>query len=418
MAQTVANLASVLKDAWTSDRMAKQFYSDNPLLDFFKQKTATMIGQQAQVPIYKGIGGGNTSTGAAGGVLNPADAAKVDQAIYTMPYLWRQIAIETAVLNQADSGMQSIIAGKDLEIQNSVTGLSRDASRMLANNADGFIAQCTTGGASTTVSLLPQASGGLGYDAIVMGWLQPGMVVDIGTSGDSDSIVTGTTITDVVEDPVTPGIVIGSSVSTTSSHFVSIANPNSATATNPEINGLRNLFGSTTSIVGGINPATAGEGFWKPASVDSTTTSLSLDLMLNLNRFVWRKAGKSMTTVIASGKQFANFYSLLQNQVRFSGEAGMGAGGIKDMNGLSWNGMGLNAWPDIVDKELYFITADDVLRIVGAIKKPTWTSELEGGGEGLRWVQGTTGFAEGIVFPIQVGVQRRNTSASATNLVA
>jgi hypothetical protein len=418
MAQTVANLASVLKDAWTSDKMAKQFYDENPLLEWFKQYTATMMGQQAQVPIYKAIGGGQTSTGPAGGVLNPADAAKVDQALYTMAYLWRQINIETAVLNQADSSMQSVIQGKNFEISNAVAGIARDASRMLANNGDGFIAQCTTTTTSTTVQLLPAASGGVGYDAVVMQWLQPGMVVDIGTAGDSDAIVTGATITDVVEDPVTPGIIINSSVSTTSSHFVSIANPNSTTVTNTEINGLRNMFGSATSIVGGINPATAGESFWKPASVDATTTSLSLDLMLNLNKFVWRKTGKPLSTVVTSGKQFTNFYSLLQNQVRFAGDQGLGAGGIKNMNGLSWNGMGLNAWPDIVEKELYFLSQDDVLRITGSIKQPTWTSELEGGGAGLRWAQGTTAFVEGIVFPLQTGTQRRNSAASATNLVA
>jgi hypothetical protein len=221
----------------------------------------------------------------------------------------------------------------------------------------------------------------------------------------------------VVEDPVTPGIIINSAITTTSSHFVSIANPNSATATNVELNGLRNLFGSTTTTVGGINPATAGEGFWKPASVDSTTTSLSLDLMLNLNRFVWRKTGNTMTTVVSSGKQFANFYSLLQNQVRFTGEQGIGAGGIGNMNGLSWNGMGLNVWPDIADKEMYFLNKDDVLRIVGKWKGPMWTSEIEGS-QGLRWSQGTTAFVEGLTFPMQTGTRRRNTAAAATNLVA
>ena len=33
MAQTVSNLTDVLKDAWTQDRLAKQFYDDNPVLE-------------------------------------------------------------------------------------------------------------------------------------------------------------------------------------------------------------------------------------------------------------------------------------------------------------------------------------------------------------------------------------------------
>jgi hypothetical protein len=418
MASTVANLTSVLKDAWTSDRMVKQFYDENPLLAWFQGTSPTMIGAQAQVPIHKRRSGPSTSTNAAGGVLNPAGNQVVDQAIYTIPYLWRQINLEVAAINQTGP-TQSIVSAKDFEIEGAVNDIARDASRMLANNGDGFIAQCTTGGASTTVNLLPAASGGLGFDAIVRDWLRVDMVVDIGTAADSDALATGATITAVAESATAPTITTGTSVTTTSSHFVSVANPNSATATNPEINGLRNMI--STSTLGGINPATAGNEYWQPgsAALDSTTTSFSLDLLLNINRTVFQKSGNANTsTVLMSAKQMTNFYSLLQNQVRFTGERDMGAGGIGNMDGLKWNGMGINVWPDIADKEIYFINRDDFERITGNIKKPTWTSEIEGGGQGLRWSQGTTAFVEGIVFPLQVGMNRRNRSGAITNLVA
>lgn len=418
MASTVANLSSVLKDAWTSDRMIKQFYDENPLLAWFQGTSPTMIGAQAQVPIHKRRSGPSTSTNAAGGVLNPAGNQVVDQALYTIPYLWRQINLEVAALNQTGP-TQSIVNAKDFEIEGAVNDISRDASRMLANNGDGFIAQCTTGGASTTVNLLPAASGGLGFDAIVRDWLRVDMVVDIGTAADSDVLATGATISAVAESATAPTITTATSVTTTSSHFVSVANPNSATATNPEINGLRNMI--STSTLGGINPATAGNEYWQPgaAALDAVTTSFSLDAMLNVNRTVFQKSGNARTsTVLMSAKQMTNFYSLLQNQVRFTGERGLGAGGIGNMDGISWNGMGINVWPDICDKEIYFINREDFERITGNIKKPTWTSELEGGGQGLRWAQGTTSFVEGITFPLQVGMNRRNRSGALTNLVA
>jgi hypothetical protein len=418
VAQTVANLASVLKQAWTSNRMAKQFYNKNPLLDWMQQVQPTIIGSQAQVPIHKGRAGAETTTNAAGGILNPADAQKTDQALYTMSYLWRQVSLETAVMNQATGGDQSVIAGKNLEIQGALDDMAASASRQLANNGDGFIAQCTTGGPSTTVNLLPQASGGIGYDAIVRGWFVPGQPLDIGTAADSDALATGTTLVDVVEDPVAPQLIVSTSVTTTSSHFVSIANPNSATAPPPEINGLRNIAGSTGTL-GGINPASPGESYWKPALVDNTTTSFSIDLGLNLQRAAWQKTGDVMSYVITSGKQLSNFYSLLQNQVRFNGDRGLGAGGIGNMDGLTWNNVGVNAWQHIVDKEWYHVgSKDDFVRIVGRYTKPTWTSEVEGGGEALRWGQGTTAFNEGLWFGLQVGVQRRNSLAAATNLVA
>lgn len=416
MAQTVANLASVLKDAWTSERVAKQFYNANPVLDKLRKVEATMIGQQAQVPIHSGRSGGYTTTNAAGGSLNPAGNQVTNQAVYTLVYHWFQIQIETAALNQSAAQTTSIIAAKDLEMQGAIDDLSKQASRQLVGNGDGFIAQCTSGGASTTINLLPAASGGKGYDAIVRGHLYVGLPVDVGTVGDSDVLATGSVITAVSESATAPTITIGTSVTTTSSHFISVANPNSATATNPELNGFRNLVG--TGTLGGINPASAGSEYWQAAKVDTATTSFSLDLALDLQRAVFQKSGKFMAQVVTSAKQMSNFYALLQNQVRFSGEQGLGAGNVGGLVGLSWNGLGVNVFPDVYDSEWYCLTLDDFCQVTGSIKEPTWTSDLEGAGGSLRWAQGQTNFVEGLVFPFQVGVQRRNTHAAATGLTA
>ena len=417
MAQTVANLASVLKDAWTSERVAKQFYNKNPLLDKLRKVEATMIGYQAQVPIHSGRSGGYTSTNAAGGSLNAAGNQTTAQATYTLVYHWFQINIETAALNQSQSQMASVIAAKDLEMQGAIDDVNKQCSRQLTGDGTGLIAQCTTGGASTTVNLLPAASGGRGYGAIVRGHLYVGQTVDIGTSADTDTLATGATITAVSESDTAPTITTGTSVTTTSSHYVSIANPNSTSAANPELNGLRNLI-DTTSIVGGINPATAGNEYWKAAKLDTTTTVFSLDLALDLQRAVFQKGGEFQSTVITGAKQMAAFYSLLQNQVRFSGEQNLGAGGVGGLVGLSWNGVGVNVFPDVYDTDWFHVTLDDLCQITGAIKEPTWTSDLEGAGGALRWSQGSTAFVEGLVFPFQVGVQRRNRCAAATGLTA
>lgn len=416
MAQTVANLTSVLKDAWTSETVEKQFYNENPVLEKIQKVKGTMIGLQAQVPIHRTRSGGYTSTNAAGGSLNPAGQQGTDQAVYTLVYHWFQIAIEAAALNQSAGSSQSIIAGKDLEMMGAIDDVSKQCSRQLVGNGDGLIAQCTTGGASTTVNLMPLSGGGRGAGAITRGHLYPGQVVDVGTTADTDSLVTGTTITAVDDTAATPTITIGSSITTTSSHYVSIANPNSATAANPELNGFRNLIG--TGSLGGINPATAGEEFWKAAQVDTATTVFSLDLALSLQRSVFQKSGKYSGMVFTSALQNAAFYSLLQNQVRWTGEQGLGAGGVGGLVGLNWNGMGINVIPDVYDQDWFYVTLDDLVRVVGDISQPTWTSDLEGAGGNVRWSQGTTSFVEGLVYPFQVGMQRRNRSAAATGLIS
>src|ERR1044072_1721119 len=155
MAQTVANLASVLKDAWTSQRVKKQFYNENPVLERIKDIEGTMIGAQAQVPIPQAPGVGSTSPTAAGGSLNPAGNQGTDQALYTLVYHWFQIAIETGALNQSGSNVQSIISGKDLEMQGAIDDVAKQCSRQLVGNGDGLIAQCGTTSSSTVVVLTP-----------------------------------------------------------------------------------------------------------------------------------------------------------------------------------------------------------------------------------------------------------------------
>lgn len=417
MAQTATSLADVLKDTWTSDRIQRQFYNDHPPLERLEQVSATMTGQQAQVPIHKGRSGGYVSTGPAGGALNPSDQQRVDQASYTMVYHWFQVELEVSALNQAGgSNVQAVIGAKDLEIEGAVNDMRNQCMRQLVTNGDGIVAQCASGGPSATISLTASPSGtAYGFDAIQRGWLYNGLPIDVGTTADTDALATGAAITSYAESASAPTVTTGTSVTTTAgTHFIYIANPNSTTASNPELNGLRNMV-NTTGALGGLNPANAGEEFWQAARRDTTTTAFSLDFVLDLQRAVMQKSSKYMSDVWTGLKQQSAFYSLLQNQVRFQGELKMGAG---DVGGLVWNNLVVKGYPDILDSDWYCLTLSDLIRIVGAVTKPTWASDLEGSGGILRWKQGNTSFVDGVVYPFQVGLQRRNTQAAATALVS
>ena len=414
MPQTVANMAGIVKDAWTSDTLVKQFYNKNPLIERIKTVKATTIGLQAQTPIHSIRNGGYTSVGPAGGSLNPAGQQGTAQALWTLVYHYGQVSLETAALNQTEGASQSVISATDLEVQGAIDDVSRQMSRQIASNGDSLMAQCGVTTASTVVVLTPAAAGGLGFDAIRRGHIYIGQIVDIGILADSDSAATGLTIQDVNEDPVTPTITVSSAVTTSAVHFVSIANPNSATAPNVEMNGLRNIAGSNGTL-GGINPATLGNGFWKPALIDTTTTAVSLDLMLNLQAAVFQKRGDFTGTFFTSAKQQASVYALLQNQVRFTGKEGLNAGGVQ---GLEWNGSVLNILPDVYDKDLFYVTLDDLTRVVGAWDKPMWSSDIEGAGGQFRWTQGTTSYGESVVWAWQLGCQRRNSMAAAVSLLA
>ncbi len=417
MAQTATGMLNVLKEAWTSDRIQRQFLSDDSPLSRLEKVKATMIGKQAQTPVLLAGSGGYTSTGAAGGSLNAAGSQSVNQAQWTLVYHWFQVEIETSALNQAGGNdAQSIISAKDLEFEGAITDTRRQVTRQVVTNADGIIAQCDTGGASTTVSLIPSPSGtAYGFDALQRFWLYPGAIVDIGTTADTDVLAGGQVISAVALSATAPTITIPTSITTANgTHFVYWTNPNSATAANPEVNGLRNIV-NTTGALGGLNPATAGQELWRAASRDTATTVFSLDLALNLQQQVMQFSGKPQTDVWTGLKQQKNFYSLLQNQARFAGDSGMSAGNVSQVR---WNNMTVDAYPAILDSDWYCLTLSDLVLITGSINKPTWASDMEGAGGQGRWKQGNTSFVDAVVYPLNVGVQRRDTHAAATGLTA
>jgi len=416
MPQTAVSMAQALKEAWTADRLQKQYEDKNMPLGKLEAIRGVMIGKQAQTPVWGGRSGAFTTVGAGGGDLNPAAQQPVAQALWTLVYNWFQIALDASALAQASGqSLQSVVGGKDLEIEGAIENTKHQMTRMFVTNGDGIVAAADTTASATVIKLVNAAAEGAayGYSALVRGWLFPGMPVDVGTTADSDALGTGVNISAVdYSNPAAPTVTLPSAIATTlGTHFFYIPNPNSPTAPNPELNGLRQIIG--TGALGGLNAATAGQEFWRGAFRDVTTTLFSLDLALNLQRMVLQNSNQPGTDVWTGYRQQANFYALLQSQVQFAGDQNLGAGNV---SGPKWNGMTVQAFADILDTDWFQLTLKDLVRITSAITKPTWASDIEGGGQSISWKQGTTQFVDGLVYPMQVGVQRRNTQAGALAL--
>lgn len=420
MSQTAITMATVMKDIWTAERLQKQFEDKNAPLGRLESVRGVMIGNQAQVPIHAGRAGSFTTVGAGGGALNPATAQPVTQGLYTLPYNWFQVELETSALLQATgSNLQAIVGAKDLEIQGAVENTKHQITRMMVTNGDGIVAACDTTASANVIKLVPAAGEGAayGYSALVRGWLPSGpttgQYVDIGTTADTDALATGVQVTGVSVSPTAPTITVsGAAIATTlGTHFVYIANPNSTTTANPEVNGLRQIVGS--GAFAGLNPATAGQEWWRGAAVDTTTTTFSLDLVLGLQRAIMQNSNETQSEVWTGYKQQANFYSLLQNQVQFGGDQDLAAGNV---TGPRWNGMRIQAFADVLDTDWFMLTLSDLVRVTAGGARPQWASDIEGAGGSLRWKQGFTSFVDGLVYPVQLGAQRRNTQAAALAL--
>lgn len=369
-------------------------------------------GRKAYVPIHKGRSGGFSVKSSAGGTLNAADYQKVDHAEYTIPYNYQQTSVEVAAYNEAAGGETAAVEAVVLEVEGAIQDLRNQIERQFLTNGDALIAKCTTSNNSDTVLLDPSD---YGYDALLRGHLHPGLSVDIGTTASEAAIANGVQITSVAVSSATPSITIsGGAVTTSSSHYVSIKDARSGT-TSYESNGLRTIAGSSTSAVGGLDPDNAGEGFWKPAAVNSTDTTLTLSALLTLQRATHQLAGKKSSFVLTSLKQIQVIYELLQSQVRFDSDS-VSAGGVES---TKWNGTEIMAIPAVYDRELYVLNLDDFAIVTGKnIKKPRWFSELQGTKRGMQWNVGSTNLVDAVVYPVQLAIKRRNSHAAFTNLTA
>jgi hypothetical protein len=245
-----------------------------------------------------GRAGSYTSVGAAGGALNPATGQPVNQALYTMPYSWFQIELETSALVQTGSNAQSVIAAKDLEIQGAVENTRHQISRQIVTNGDGIVAAC---GATTTGTTIPlsrrrrRAPRTATRRSRAAGCRRARRPASTSTSAPPPTPTRSRPAcrsTGVNPSPTAPTITISGAAIVHRGHALRVhRNPNSTTAANPELNGLRQIVG--TGTFGGINPATAGNEFWQASSRDTSTTTFSLTWRSGFSAGSCRTAGRS-----------------------------------------------------------------------------------------------------------------------------
>jgi hypothetical protein len=429
VATTAANYQDLAKEVWDSDAMVKQFYDENPWLDMIEKKQRVVIGKRAQVPLHTGRAGGTTILDSAGGYINDADSEDVDRAEYTLSYNYFPVSIQVGALNEITGGAQSVGDALEHMMSSGISNMRNQVTRQMLTGHGRVAAVDDFAGADTVVplaTLADVAAGEVsGADALAAGWIVPGDVVEIGTTADYDSIVDrGTSQTPaaisvvaaVDDDPSAPTITLGANVGATTlgTHYVSLANAKGAAGTGSlvESSGLVDIAGTSGNTVGNVDGSSVG--VWNPAEVDSTTTVPDMELLLRLTRKVRRKGGDG-AFILTSLLQVDNVYQMLQSQVRFNGDREMGAGNSES---FKWRGNKFHAFPQVPENFMFFIDMESLEIVVGKYTKPTWMSDIGGGGKAGHWVPGTTRFDDTVMYALGLAARRRNHMAAATNLKA
>jgi hypothetical protein len=405
MAQNGVAFIAALKQVWVSDTIEEQLYQENELLSLFeKVEPQKEVGNVALVPIHTGRNGGYTAVSKEGSnELNAAGRQEVKQAEYTYTHHWYQVELESAVIDESSGSDLSVAKAADFEMKNALLDLKRQLTRQIVATSGALIAETEINAATTTLKLKVAAN-----ELLVRELIFPGLIVSVGTAGAAENSFGKREITEVIPSLTEPKIKIsGANVTTAAGEFLSIQGARSG-ETSFEMNGLPFMVSETTKL-GAVNPATVTK--WK-SNVDTTTTAITLEALMERQDAIMQASSKEADTIVAGVKQYRNYYLELQNQVRFSGDGGIQGGNSGQLL------LGINKVikdPDVLSNNFWFLRKADLM----AVRKPggpVWADQEYGNVNPVQYVQGTTRVKGAIVYRIQLGMTRRNTSGAFTAL--
>lgn len=398
---TLATLSNILKEFYLPP-VVDQLNNEVLLFSRLEKSSEELRGNEAVVPLHTTRSGG---IGPAGeNVALPAAGSQgYAKAVYDIKPQYGRVRVTGLAMEKTEKESGAFLQALESEINGIRTDLMRDLARQTYGDGTGQIAQCGTTTAANVVVL-----NATNKESLRKGWLYIGMVVDIGTVTDARAIATARNITDV---SISAGTITidGAAVTTSTSHFVfrsgsGLATTGGAVAAG-ELTGLKSLVSDAATTVGGINEATAGNGYWANLRDTSTSTLSSDALVQNMNQV--RIAGGDISAMLASFGMQRKLFGLLQSQVRYVDPQTI-RGGFKV---LEFNGQPVIADRDAPFGHLYLL--DEPQLKVFRNRDWHW---LDQDGHTLKWVSGFDAWEAVLACYLNLGTKRRNTSLVMTNL--
>src|ERR1700749_2084106 len=332
MAATLESLNPTLQRVYAPKQVVEQLYQENPFLAKVKKTNRYTVGEEARVVVHDVRNGGYTALPEGGGTLNEAG----QQGFHKAGFKYKNHHIQVAVQGEAIDGTQgdanAIVDATTTEIDGAIDDYNRIMTRQLYMDGSALISQCRAS-SSNNVDLNTTQ----GRIAIERGWLFVNQPVDVGTKAEATSLVNNSKITAIDEENFSVTVASGNVAGEGATHYVSHAKSRSGEVSR-ESNGLRIIVG--TAELGGLSSSTSP--YWK-STVNEEEVDLTIGKLLTAQRKIRQVRGKSPTFILTGLKQQQKLYEQLQQQVTFSSDKGLTAGGDE---AVTWNGMEIFADPD------------------------------------------------------------------------
>ena len=404
----IAAVQDILKEVWVSDNLESQLLEEQQLLKWVDEITdyTDSDGLKASVPLYTGRTGG-LSARAVGEQLLPADHQRVGKASYNYRNLYLQVQVHGPVVARMATQRQAAVREIDFEVKRGVDSFKFDMQRQLHRDGTARLTLVPMpGGASSTICLLGAAN----YPLIERGWVYEGQVISAGTLANPKASADGQRIVGVTDNPAAPAVTLSTATATAATDHLFILGNATVTGSN-ELDGIQ-LVASDTGTVGGLNPATAGQSFWKGVREHNSGTprALSVDLINKLEQKIKQRGGSIDGLMCSLGVE-RELYKLTQQQVRYIGEASMATGNVSTP---TWNGKEVRGDPHCLPQRMYALKKS-ALNMFSA--GPIAWQNQNTGGDVLAWRQDYDSFVGRAAKYCQFGTNRRNTHGVLEDII-
>lgn len=313
MALTLSLADAALKEDYQPE-LREQLNNAFPFLSQIESTSKNVEGRRAVLSLHTGRNSG-TGSRAEGGTLPTAGSQGYTEERVGLKYLYGRMQINGPVIRAMMSDSGSFVRAVESETKGLYNDLYFNYSRQIFNDSTQSIAQCGTTTSATLVVLAADTT------AVQMRQFFVGQVVDIGTTGSPSTVVSGATISAVDKTASPPTITIDSSVTTSSSHYVTV----SGSAGN-EITGLREIVAEDGTLFN-VNPssvpvwksyrsqgASGGSGF--NSGTNRNATSLVFETAIDE---IGIESGKAPNLIVTSHGVIRNYAAQLQGQRRYMG---------------------------------------------------------------------------------------------------
>jgi len=329
---TLSSVSDILKEYYLGP-VAEQLNNEVFLVSRLESRSEDLVGKRAYIPLHTSRSGG-IGARAENDSLPAAGNQTYSKAVYDLKYLYGRVSVTGPSMAKTKNEAGSFLQALKSELDGIRNDLRKDLARQVYGDGTARIATCATTTASATVSL--NTAGGA--EAIRKGQLYVGMVVDIGTAADVDTIAAARTITAVSYANSTITI-SGATVTTTTSHFVTRAGSavdgaaSASGSRSNEVDGIKRLVSDAATTVGEIDASTAT--FWDNQRLDAAG-AIDLEKIQKVLNLVRLEGGMPSAMITTLGVQ-RELYLTLEDQVQYIDPASLNyAAGFRT---LSYAGM-------------------------------------------------------------------------------